>query len=51
MNRDLLTAHYKCCKCEIEYYSLPGPTECPACGNFWVEWLNYNKLFGDKKNA
>lgn len=35
---------YKCVKCKTEWYQEdPGIDECPICGSFYVEWLNYAK--------
>lgn len=46
-------AKYKCVKCEHEFVGYPGndqnwmtpnnpdPTQCPECGNIYVQWLNY----------
>jgi len=39
---------YKCLKCDHKYEHPVRPTECPKCGYLYVEWLNYDKLFGDR---
>jgi len=41
-------AHYKCCKCGYEYYCPPEVIRCWECGWLYVEWVNYNEMFGNR---
>jgi len=38
-----MKAHFRCLRCDYEYWTIPGPTECPECGNLWVKWVNYEE--------
>ena len=36
---------YRCRKCLYEFEKdEPGPTECPNCGHYYVDWLNSNEV-------
>ena len=39
---------YKCLKCEFEYEHPVRQTQCPKCRHLYVQWLNYDELFGDR---
>lgn len=44
-----LIAHNLCLTCAFEWEAHPGPaTHCPACGAFYVKWVNYG---AEKKRA
>lgn len=36
-------AHFRCLDCGYEYWTIPGPTECPKCRHIWVKWVNYEE--------
>jgi len=31
--------------------SISQSTQCPACGHLYVDWLNYQEMFGKKRPA
>ncbi len=33
----------RCLKCNYEWDSDTGNTDCINCGNIWVKWINYEK--------
>lgn len=39
-------AHYRCQACGHEFHAPAGPKdgECPKCGHFYLDWLNYDAL-------
>jgi hypothetical protein len=38
---------YKCQRCDRGFSEpSPGPTQCPFCGNLYVDWLNYESVIG-----
>lgn len=39
-----MNAKHRCCGCEYEWESGPGPTQCPRCGHLYVKWLNYEEM-------
>jgi len=39
-----MKAKFKCLKCNYQWESKPGPTDCLRCGHKYVKWLNYDEL-------
>ncbi len=35
---------YRCMKCSGEWRGEVGPVACPLCGNFYVEWVNFEQM-------
>lgn len=51
MNKNQPFCEYKCQKCLREFKTqLPGPVECPYCGNLYVTWLNFEKVLNFLRN-
>jgi rubredoxin len=41
-------AQYRCLSCQAVWQQLAGPTDCPNCGDLYVEWTNYEQLANSK---
>ena len=38
---------YECMRCESRWTEkTPHPTGCPICMHVYVEWVNYESMFG-----
>ena len=38
-------AEYRCRRCKHEWSEQTGPTQCPACGRLYVDWLTHEEDF------
>jgi rubrerythrin len=43
MEYDML-AKLRCLKCNYNWESQPGPTQCPDCDHLYVKWENYEEM-------
>jgi len=37
-------AEFRCLKCECQWRTMPGPTQCPRCAHLYVKWVNYEEM-------
>ncbi len=37
-------AHYRCCRCNHEWWDEIKNVSCIKCNHAWVKWLNFEEL-------